>query len=129
MKISLKLFALFLMMQSFTCAKEGDDDTNLKTSESLAVQKQEILVYINGFPCSPSIGCSSIAFGSKPCGGPWEYLIYSNAVNVVQLRTMVASYNAAEEAFNRQNGSVSDCMLVIAPPKLGCVNGKCGAVN
>ena len=127
MKILLKLFVIVVFLQGSKCAK-GVDKTNV-SAETLVVQKQKIVEYIKSFPCNPSVGCNSIAFGSKPCGGPWEYLVFSNAVNLSQLQTMVAEYNQAEATFNLETGAASDCMVVSPPTNIGCENGKCKILN
>lgn len=130
MKTFLKLVALFLLLQSFTCANDNDDDdSTIVTAESLLEQKQKILDYINSFPCAAAVGCSFIAFGDKPCGGPWEYLIYSKAVNEAKLKAMVEQYNRNERQFNMQTNAISNCMLVAPPAKVGCVNGKCAVIQ
>ena len=128
MKTFLKLCALFLLMQSFTCSKDNDN-TQAVSAEALANKKQKIVTDINTFSCSATVGCNSVAFGSKPCGGPREYLVFSNAVNLTQLQTLVGDYNQAEAAYNLQHGIADDCMFVGPPANIGCVNGKCGILN
>ena len=128
MKTYLKLLSILLLLQSFSCSKQADKTTLIST-EMLIAKKQKIIAYINNFPCSATVGCNSIAFGAKPCGGPWEYLVYSNAVNLTELQSMVEDYNQTEATFNLQTGALSDCMAVSPPAKVGCVNGKCGVIN
>ena len=122
------LFVLFLFFQSFSCSK-NDGSTQNVDNEALVVKKKKIVTYINGFNCSSGIGCKSIAFGSKPCGGPMEYLVFSNAVDLLQLQAMVAEYNQSEAAYNLQYGISSDCMVVSPPANIGCVNGQCAIVK
>ena len=124
----LKLLAIVFLLQNFACVKQADN-TEIISAEILAAKKQKIVTYINNFPCSATVGCSSIAFGAKPCGGPWEYLVFSNAVNVPELQAMVADYNQTETTFNVQTNAISDCMFVNPPDKVGCVNGLCGIIN
>ena len=71
--------------------------------------------------------CRTIAFGSKPCGGPRQYLIYSaSTTDSAALAAAVARYNALESETNKREGRVSDCMLV-APPDVALINGRCSA--
>jgi hypothetical protein len=75
--------------------------------------------------CTDSSDCRAIGFGSKSCGGPWEYLVYSAAtIDTVKLRELVARYNEFEDEMNRRYGYVSDCS-VPNPPVLGCQSGRC----
>ena len=71
--------------------------------------------------------CRTIAFGSKPCGGPQQYLIYSaSTTDSAALAAAVARYNALESEINKREGRVSDCMLV-SPPAVALNNGRCSA--
>ena len=46
----------------------------------------EIYEIVASAECSDDAGCDYIAFGSKPCGGPWGYLVYSTSVDVQLLK-------------------------------------------
>lgn len=126
MKHLIKLFAIVLLFQSFQCE---DDNPSTITPEDLNIKKSEIEAYIATFPCEESIGCNFIAFGSKPCGGPWGYLVFSNAVDLEFLTAEVLEYNEMENQYNLETGAVSDCMAALPPSEVGCVNGVCGIIN
>ena len=128
MKWFFKILALSLMLQSFQCT-DSNDSSDLITSAQIETKKQEIQNYINGFSCSESIGCSYIAFGSKPCGGPWSYLVFSNSVDLAKLQEMVKNYNEMNKLYNSQTGIYSDCMMVMPPKEVKCINGVCTAIN
>jgi hypothetical protein len=69
--------------------------------------------------------CRLIAFGSKPCGGPWQYLPYSiEATDSVTLAHLVDEYNSAEAKLNREQGRTSDCS-VVQRPDLVLEEGHC----
>ena len=74
------------------------------------------------------IDCAYIAFGSKPCGGPWSYLVYSISIDVDLLKSKVKQYNKMEDEYNRKHGIASDCAIVLPPTSLNCVNDKCVGV-
>lgn len=126
MKHLTKLFLIVLLFQSFQC---NEDNATSITIEMLNEKKNEIKEYIASFPCDESIGCNSIAFGSKPCGGPWEYLVFSNAVDLTFLENEVELYNEMEHQFNTNTGATSDCAIVLPPTEIGCVNGVCAAID
>lgn len=87
--------------------------------------KQRIVAIIGTPHCTGNDVCRSIAFGDKPCGGPWEYLVYSTeSTNVELLVKMVCAYNALNHILNMRHGWISDCMIV-DPPRIGCVEGVC----
>ena len=69
--------------------------------------------------------CRSIAFGDKPCGGPWKYKVFSiSGLDTLELGELVASYNKFNTILNKRYGWMSDCMGV-TPPNLDCVDGHC----
>ena len=89
--------------------------------------KAEILALIDEPRCSQAADCASIAFGGKPCGGPWTYLVYSTTgTDVSALEALVNEYNKFNAAVNERHGVVSDCMLV-TEPRVDCVKGLCVA--
>ena len=128
MKWFFKILVLSILLQSFQCtdANNVSDDV---TSAQLETKKQEIQNYIKSFGCSESAGCSFIAFGSKPCGGPWSYLVFSNSVNLTKLEEMVKDYNEMNKLYNIQTNAISDCSIPSPPNEIKCVNGVCTIIN
>ncbi len=126
MKHFVRILLLFLLLPSFQC----DDNENTRTTpEVLAEKKQEIVNYIQSFSCANATACLTIAFGSKPCGGPREYLVYPNTVNQSVLENMVNEYYEMDQQYNIETGAFSDCMVVSPPTNIGCVNGICTIIN
>lgn len=79
--------------------------------------------------CEDVEDCRFIALGAKPCGGPWEYLVYSvTQTDAVGLAEQVAAYNRFESQMNSKYGYASDCALP-PEPQLGCVEGRCVDLN
>ena len=97
--------------------------------EKLARMREAIEEYIGVPTCLGDDDCRTIAFGDKPCGGPWVYLIYSAAtVDEELLAAMVCAYNTYNNVLNCRHGISSDCAL--APkPEVGCVRGRCAEIN
>jgi hypothetical protein len=128
MKQFFKLIVLAVLMQSFQCEDPNTIETNISSSE-LETKKQEIQNYINSFSCSENEGCNFIAFGSKPCGGPRTYLLFSNKVDLSKLQNMVENYNKMDELHNKQTNAVSDCMYQLPPSELKCIDGNCTIIK
>lgn len=122
-KLSLLLF--YISFLSISCS-DGNSNSVIK-KEILQEKKQNILKYINSFDCSGS--CNYIAFGSKPCGGPREYLLYSSTVNESILQEMVNEYNLLDQQYNILTNAISDCALVLPPNLVECQNGDCKIIN
>ena len=128
MKLFFKIVVLFIVLQSFQCTDLNEQSVDI-TAAQLDAKKQEIQNYINSFSCSESAGCSFIAFGAKPCGGPYTYLLFSNSVNLTKLKEMVANYNEMNRLYNIQTNAISDCMYALPPTEVKCVNGVCTIIK
>jgi hypothetical protein len=127
MKALIKIALFSFILLSINCTSK-QDDSNI-TLEELEAKKTAIENYINTFSCSESLGCNYIAFGSKPCGGPRKYLVFSNTINLPQLQTMVTEYNEMDHLRNVQTNAISDCSVPLPPNEIGCVNGVCTIIN
>jgi hypothetical protein len=89
----------------------------------------EIVALIGEPPCVDVSQCRAIAFGSKPCGGPWQYLVYSTmTADSAALTAAVAGYNAEEARLNEEQGRVSDCR-VVGHPRLACAQQQCSGIE
>jgi len=125
----MKLFlALFLFIGSVSGCEQAEDDQEI-TAKNLEKQLAEIHSVISADSCSESNQCSFLAYGSKACGGPQGYILFSNQVDVEALTAMVDNYTKAEDAYNRKFGIISNCMHVAPPTQLACENGKCVLVE
>lgn len=123
------LILSFVLPFTATTCEEEPSNTCDALLEEMSMLKNEIDVLINAATCSEITECKSIAFGSKPCGGPWSYLVYSTTINTDQLELLVSQYNELESQYNMNCDAVSDCMFVGPPNELACENGKCVIVN
>jgi hypothetical protein len=122
------LLSLLLLLSATMCHKE-EPYTCDDYLEEMQELKLEIDALIDSASCTENSECRSIAFGSKPCGGPWSYLIYSSAINTELLTSLVTDYNNLEDAYNKNCDAFSDCSLVNPPNELACEDGKCVIVN
>jgi hypothetical protein len=128
MKWLFKIIVLLILLQSFQCTDSNESSSGI-TAAQLDAKKQEIQNYINSFSCSENVGCGFIAYGSKPCGGPRTYLLFSNSVNLTKLQEMVKTYNEMDKLHNIQTNAMSDCMPVVPPTAVKCVNGVCTIIK
>ena len=93
----IKTIALLAIVFSCTNNSDQSQEEDLLALDSL---KNEIELLINQGTCSQNTDCDFIAFGSKACGGPQSYLVYSTSINVTLLTEKVANYNMQEKAYN-----------------------------
>ena len=126
-KVYVPVFALCLVFMAFQC----EDDIHL-TQEQEALELNTLKQTIDDLAsqplCNESTECNYIAFGSKPCGGPWVYLIYSTAIDEEKLIMLVEEYNQKQDAFNKKWDVVSDCSVALPPTNINCENNTCIAV-
>lgn len=109
----------------------SSDDDAVRVSDDRLIDKLgiEIAELIESSACTDQSQCDYIAFGSKPCGGPWGYLIYSTSIDVDLLHYKVNLYNQLQREYNQRYRIVSDCALVNPPSALLCEDGKCVAAD
>jgi hypothetical protein len=119
-----------LTLATFACSRAAEEaSTPVLVADPLDSLRVVVHQLSSDTPCEDAGQCRAVAFGSKPCGGPWSYLIYSTlATDSARLSEAVALYNAREAELNRQAGRVSDCRSV-AKPALGCVSARCQAAS
>ncbi|TGV03735.1 hypothetical protein [Flavivirga rizhaonensis] len=129
MKLYLKTAFVFTYLILLVIAGCSSNDNNAPTYESelaqLSLLKADIETLANASVCNENFECKFIALGSKPCGGPWSYLIYTTSIDVEQLQAAIKDYNQKESDFNVKWGIASDCALTIQPTGVTCENNTC----
>lgn len=118
----------FLILIVFSFILSGCDalsGSNEITLAQLENQLKEIREFVLEGKCSQTGECNYIAVGSKACGGPMGYIVYSTNIDVEALKKMVDKYTADQKTYNIQNNVISDCSLANPPEKIGCVDGNC----
>ena len=114
---------------SLAACKDDNSFDELADREQLTKMETEIDGLIGEAVCTDARDCRSIAFGDKPCGGPWSYKVYSvSGVDTLKLAGLVDAYFKFNSVLNERHGWVSDCMVVM-PPNIDCVEGRCVAVE
>ena len=75
--------------------------------------------------CSDQNVCYSVGIGAKPCGGFWEYIVYTGSIDLVDFFAKIETLNELEAEYNEKYMIQSDCFLVMPPKSTDCVDGKC----
>lgn len=121
----MKKFLLLIVFSFFLSGCDALSGQNNITLAELDNQLKDIRNFVNEGKCSQTGECKYIAVGSKACGGPMGYIVYSTNVNVDVLKKMVDKYTADQRTYNIQNNVISDCSLANPPEKVDCVDGSC----
>ena len=121
--LSAALLALFVS----ACGSLDPGESPLQPEEGdrakLVEMRREISALIGDAECEATEACRQVGIGAKPCGGPWEYLIYSVADSAA-LADRLVGYNGFEADMNRRYGYSSDCSVPNEPIP-GCDAGRC----
>ena len=92
---------------------------------TLAMKYEAVYALDQNLACTDSSVCRTIGIGSKPCGGPWKWLVYTlTNPDLQELLRAVADLNDYEAGYNVQEHRISDCTLLPAT-QTGCVAQKC----
>lgn len=116
---SMACLALVGCRPATPASAEGD------TLEQLTAIGSEIAELIGAAACESDEQCRVIALGSKPCGGPAEYRVYSSlGTDTALLETRASEYTRLSVQYNRETKALSDCSMVLAPMAY-CASGQC----
>ena len=115
------VLSLLLLLAGGPAASQQSDTERLE--ELRRMIEQEIGIPYANEPTQ----CKLIPFGSKPCGGPWGYLVYSTLkTDESRLKQLVSDFNQLQKKINEEGKILSDC--AIAPqPKVEFADGVCAA--
>ncbi|MCB4798424.1 hypothetical protein [Neotamlana laminarinivorans] len=122
------LISAFFCFTAFQCNENEDEDDFENEKSEISTMQSQIINLANSSICNDTTICKYIGFGSKACGGPKSYLIYSTSIKTDSLELLVKTYNEQEAAFNKKWGIISDCSIVNPPTDLICENNTCKAV-
>lgn len=90
--------------------------------------KSEARALAKPAPCTAVTECKVLPLGSKPCGGPTEFLVYcAGASDEKALTAKAQAASDAEKARNAANETMGICTALM-PPKVKLEKGRCEAV-
>ena len=104
-------------------------DEQQEAQQRLRRMRAAIMELVGEARCEDAEQCRFVGLGAKPCGGPWEYLVYSIAqTDPDDLIAHVREYNQFERQINEHFGRDSDCSMP-PQPELECIEGRCVDLN
>lgn len=124
----MKVFStILLIVLLFACKEEKEQPTAADLSNQMEVINNEIEAMIST-SCTTSSQCMASAFGAKPCGGPWKYILHSTDIDLQKLNTLLGEYYELNVQYNEVSGIGSFCDFV-TKPDVECVSGTCQEVS
>lgn len=121
----MKLFFSLLAFLVIYCDDSGNITPQEADKAAIDNLNVEIKSLADASVCSEEFTCYSVGIGSKPCGGFWEYIVYSDSIDVVSFFAKIETLNELEKAYNEKYGIISDCFVAMPPSSMDCVDGKC----
>lgn len=121
-------FLALIFLVLISCSLGEYENIQQNELALLNQQKYEIEQLARSIPCTEVSICSSVAFGSKPCGGPWTYLAYNTEIDEELLLNKITTYNANEAFYNSKWNIPSNCTVATPPIDVTCVDGVCTAI-
>lgn len=118
-------FLLFLSVLYGDSAFVVNQETEKEKIDTL---KTEIKSIAETSKCTGEYRCYSVGIGAKPCGGFWEYIVYSNSIEVVEFLAKIEELNELEKVYNVKYSIQSDCFIAMPPSSIECIDGKCKGV-
>ena len=116
MKRLIFLAASVLSLGAFAAMPENPADHIVKAMNVLNEQN---------LSCQTDDDCSSVAYGSKACGGPNGFMVVSsNNGKLNQINTLANLTERVEEDYNRENEINSTCDQILAP-ETKCIQNSC----
>jgi hypothetical protein len=132
LSVGVKMRNLFLclglgLLASISVSISGAE-TPQKVDKRIAQRARlndEVLRLSQPLKCSSDADCASLPMGSKPCGGPWKYVLYSKKNSKVPaLKKKLSEYNKLDQKINEAQQVMSDCSMALEP-NLKCEKSMC----
>lgn len=121
----LSFMSLFFLITAMKCDKDDLENSCEERGAYLQQLKSDIETLANTSVCGEAFSCRYIGFGSKPCGGPWEFLVYSTSIDTLALTSLVMEYNQLEANYNINCNMASDCSTPQPPIGFDCLDNQC----
>ncbi|NOU53028.1 hypothetical protein HG263_21230 [Pseudoalteromonas sp. JBTF-M23] len=98
------------------------DEVSLQDIEQLHNQLKTLTQDVS---CDTTMQCQVEAVGSRACGGPSSYIVYSNkSANPDTIKQIASKITLFESTYNAKNKMMSICQH-LTKPSTQCVENKC----
>jgi hypothetical protein len=109
------------MLHNKNLLAQAQDDYGRLVSLKNNLLKSEVQLQ-----CTKDEDCLALAVGSRPCGGPMDYLIISKLdPQLEKIMAQLELLNFRDSSLQRQLNVGSTCLYMEAP-ELQCLTGRCG---
>jgi len=117
-----KILVRVLVSMTFMLALLGANHVDKISNDPLTELLRQIDLVVGDAKCKNDQQCGSIEIGSKPCGGPSGYKVYSSfATDTALLFNLSKQHVQLSREINNRNAIISNCMMEM-PPSVKCKN-------
>lgn len=95
-----------------------------KGQEYLGRLYEEIQTLSKSVACTDGSKWDTLPIGSKGCGGPIAFVAYMPERHGEDFKKKVVNFTEAQQAYNKKWSVISDCMALLKPSRVDCVDGK-----
>ena len=120
-----KILLILTIFGLLSCANDDTAESKAAYEMQLQEQLEAITNLASSGNCNEDTDCDYLAYGSKACGGPTGYVVFSTAIDVDLLKEMIEDYTKLEEEYNIKFGIISDCSIVSPLFITGCLDNQC----
>lgn len=103
--------------------RPADENSQKYDQAQLDKLKAYIQNEINKVECTGSNDWTFSPIGAKACGGPQSYIAYPKKMES-EILPKINDYTEKVKAFNEKYKLMSDCMMILPPKAVKCVDGK-----
>ncbi|MGG5211018.1 hypothetical protein ACQWU4_19020 [Chryseobacterium sp. MIQD13] len=103
--------------------RPADEDSQKYEQAQLDKLKASIESEASREKCTSASEWTFAPMGAKGCGGPQQYIAYPKKIETTLL-PRIEEYTQKVKAFNEKYNIVSDCMMIMPPTSVKCINGK-----
>ncbi|MET3530271.1 hypothetical protein DRF59_07620 [Chryseobacterium flavum] len=103
--------------------RPADEESQKYDQAQLDRIKASIESEVSGEKCTDASEWTFAPMGVKSCGGPQLYIAYPKKIEN-SILPRINEYTDKVRVFNEKYNIMSDCMVIMPPTSLKCVNGK-----
>lgn len=119
----MKSYCFILLIGALTLSSTSSCTSDDEQGDDLETQFNALVALSESVACEDISDWKFAGIGSKPCGGPTDYIAYSIRIDTVDFLTRLEDYNEAVRAKNERDGLISDCALEPVPLGVQCQDG------
>ncbi|HQQ97438.1 MAG TPA: hypothetical protein PLX35_09245 [Cyclobacteriaceae bacterium] len=117
------IFFTTLIGACISCVDHHAELTQEQELQRLKEQWSKIESIAMNASCTDSLGWAFTFYGTRCCGGPVGYIIYSTTIDTTAFLKEIESYNRAQKEYIIKWPCFGPCFVPPTPTGVECANG------